>query len=174
MSFFKSSMDDAIEGATPQEKFLMMMNDRIGNMEETLFEMRNTMIELREYITTTIVGSCITLPKEAYPAIDESIVDKVVAAVQTDARIIVDRAWVIFCDNGHDGDYHLTIKLQLEKRVVAKDVSAEMSEHIVTALGALYVHDWTSTTLAQVERLCHYDGNTVHQKIVNTNPSRLS
>ena len=33
------------ESSTTQEKFIMMMNDRIGKMEETLFELNSVMLD---------------------------------------------------------------------------------------------------------------------------------
>ena len=151
LSYF--AMDDAAEPATA--KLLTMMNNRIGNIEESLSEMRQTMREVRDYMTTRIVMSCPHFPRERYPEIDESIVDRVVTAVQQDARIVVERAWVILEDRGdHRGDHFLIVSLQLGKRVIAKEVSNEMNEHLVNSFGASYVSEWRATSPAHVERMC--------------------
>ena len=48
--------------ATSQEKFLMMINERVGTMEERLFELHTMVTGICEYLFVDTLSCSITLP----------------------------------------------------------------------------------------------------------------
>ena len=140
-----------------QERYLMMLAQRVGKMEEML-------VDLHKFLVTKAMrGTMPAVPSST--VIDESFLIKVVEALQRDPRVLVEHAWVIVHPPYYLPQVHsITVFLKLKKDVIASQVSADMSGHVGEALG---ISTWTSACLASVDEMCK-DGGTgrpqVYQK----------
>jgi hypothetical protein len=157
-------MSDAIvdfETATPQEKFMMMMNDRIGNVEETLHELREMMSSIYGFLTTKALNASFCRPQTGC-LFNQSFLERLVTAIQRTPKVSVAEAWVIvYPVSTHLGVYNASIYLRLKQDVIAKQVTNEMNEHIIDEFKFpihSYPSAWTGTYLDNMDKICNASG----------------
>ena len=142
---------DLMTNATVHEQFSIMMNERIGKIEEEVREdlraVKEMLSNLHEYITTTVVTTTLYVPKRLNYDIDTEFLDKVVNAVQQTPHIAVDTAWAIVTDATISN--HVKITLSLKERIMLEPVSHEMTMYIMHAFEGLLSMQigWSSTSL---------------------------
>jgi hypothetical protein len=140
--------------ATTLERFMMMMNERIGGIEEAVLGIRDSLADLASFITTDVVVSHMTVLKSAH--VDQtSFVRAVIAAVQKTPRVAVATAWAIVTDRGGDGN-SVALYLQLKSRVVPLQVSDGMNESILLAFDRAVCNlcPWLAVSPANLLRAC--------------------
>ena len=69
-------------GATAQDRFLMMINERVGKMEMEIHGLRCLLADLCDFMYTSAVVANISIPRDACPVVDNDVIDKIVEAVQ--------------------------------------------------------------------------------------------
>ena len=89
-----SSITNDLAAMTVKEKFLCMLLDKISNLEDSMQQMEIMVSDTHRYHTTKILYNLISVPKDAI-MVDDTIVKRIVEAVQKDDFIIVEHAWVI-------------------------------------------------------------------------------
>jgi hypothetical protein len=150
-------MSAAFGGATTvQDRFLVMLNERVGNLEAGVHELRSMLADLGDAMTTIAVRTYLEVPHAAYPAIDPAFLKKLVDAVQKTRCVVVDTAWIISPATWptDPGPHNLSIYLRLKARVVAAKVSDEMNEHLAAEFGLVsaYCHDWEPASIPCINR----------------------
>jgi hypothetical protein len=137
-------------GATVQERFSIMMNERIGNVEGAIRELRGALADVcdmladvRDFVTTDVVYCTIDVPKMAHPEIGPAFLDRLIDAVQKTRRVDVDAAR---CSMYSEHDLHYTtVFLHLKAPIILSRATHEMNEHIVAAFPSLVsIHAWRS------------------------------
>lgn len=135
--------------ATIQEKILLMMNERVGQMENEMHKINTMLTNLHYFISSSIVSSFMTLPSAM--EIDETFLDKVIDAVQNIPCVLVDTAWAVVLNNAFYGDnHHIRIFLKLEKPVLLKEVASEMTARIVQKTASNNVHEWSNSSNQEI------------------------
>ena len=153
--------------ASAQERFMIMMNERIGALESTLSELRDALRDgirdaLRGHVATTTVCNVMDVPAELLTrGIDDAaFLNALVDAVQLTDGVVVQEAWCAVQRHAvqrNDGrvPHHLTSAyLRLESPIVASQASHEMNAHVrATFANMRLVDDWQPTSLAIIRDL---------------------
>ncbi len=153
------SMD--FDTATLQEKFLMMMNDRIGNVEEKMHDIIGMMSDIHASLTTTSIRSDIIVPNSMH-TIDAGFVDKMIAALERVPGILVAESWVILHKTTIKlPDQCATVYLRLKKSIIIKKESMKMNERYLKEFNMPYYSQmtWLETCLDNIDYFCLEKGN---------------
>jgi hypothetical protein len=134
--------DDLYAGATTQERFMMMMNERIGGIEEAVVKIGDAMSDMMySFMDDVLVSSMVVATSMD---IDATFVRRLAAAVQNTRRVAVSTAWASV---HYGGGYTHTISVYLKLRapVVASRVCEEMQRHVQAEFGreVSNIHKWT-------------------------------
>ena len=73
---------DDFASFTPQEKFMMMLAERVGTLEETMHKMMHMMGDVHKFMVTKSIRSYFDMPMHVH--VDAAILPRIVAAVQKD------------------------------------------------------------------------------------------
>lgn len=144
-------MDDLV-ASTPQEKFMLMLAERVGNLEETMFKTMGMINDIHKFLMTKVMRGNINLPS-AFD-VDKIILDTIVAAVQENKFIVVERAWLIVYHN-----QNISIYLQVKDPVIVGQVSASMNRHILralnstTSLNITESHTWAADDVSTLDEM---------------------
>lgn len=143
-------MSEDIDG-TVHDKFLMMMNDRIGNMEESIFKLTEMFEDMMIHITDEYISTYMNLPIGIITIIDENFVNKIVTAIEKNKLIIVKKIWVIYTVSR---DYlNTSIYLKLKNPIIVKRMSVNINNNIIKALGltSSYSSNWHETSINTID-----------------------
>ena len=66
-------------GATVHERFSIMMNERIGNVEGAIGELRAMLADVRDFMMTDVVYSIIDVPKWLHPELICNRLERVIS-----------------------------------------------------------------------------------------------
>ena len=153
---------DDISGATAQERFLVMINERVGDIEVAVREMRGDLREIHDavtnmanFLTTDVIGLFVEVPSSSSSTcveIDVDFLARTIAAAQRTRGIAVATACAIVYPMREDM-HAVTIYLQLHARVVVTQVSAELNECLIAefALKSRRMNSWTAASVAGLE-----------------------
>lgn len=143
---------DELVASTPQEKFMLMLAERVGNLEETLFKTMGMINDIRKFLMTKVLRGHMSLPSGF--DVDKIILDKIVAAVQENQFVIVERAWVIVRTIS-SLDKYMSIYLQVKDPVIVGQVSESMNRHILRAIKITEsrAHPWLADDVSTLEEL---------------------
>jgi hypothetical protein len=148
--------------ASAQERFMIMMNERIGALESTLSELRDALRDgirdaVRGHVATTTVCNVMDVPAELLTrGIDDAaFLNALVDAVQLTDGVVVQEAWCAVQRRDGRLTHHLTsVYLKLESPIVASQASHEMSAHVKAAFANMrLVDEWQPTSLAIIRDL---------------------
>lgn len=147
-------MDDLVNfPSTPQEKFLIMLVERVGNLEETMFKTMDMINDIRKFLMTNVIRGCVYLPSGF--DVDKTILDKIVAAVQENKFIMVERAWVIVRTISAS-DKNMSIYLQVKDPVIVGQVSESMNQYMLRALkftSMFRVQPWLADNVCTLDEM---------------------
>ena len=149
------AVDDDFADATVQERFLMMMNDRVGNIEVAIRELRDMFADLRDYTLTDTIHGSFEVPKIAHTEIGAAFLDTLVDAMQKAHRVVVDKIWCCVYDHR---EFHLCcIHAVLKEPVALARASREMNLHVTNAFACFDAakanhQEWRPTTLHNIHR----------------------
>ena len=154
---------DEFQGATVQERFLIMMHECIGKMQEEMHGFRGMLANITEFITTAHI--CTVLRPPADEVIDAAYFDQLIEAVQKTPRISVDALWAI--NRSYGGQrHHISVYVQLKERVMVQQVSREMIAQVSHAFQRPVAMDqWAETCLRHITDVttsCNSEGSLVH------------
>ena len=152
---------DDFATATSQEKFMLMLVERVGGIEDKMHTMMRMMSDIYKFMTTKFLRGSITVPK-GLNIIDAALLPRIVAAVQKNEFVVVQHAWVIVHPSVYPSVYsselhtHVSVYLQLKENVIARLVTSSMNAHVVEDLGLKQSHAqaWESTDLDIVANVC--------------------
>ena len=141
---------------TVQERFLLMMNERIGKIEDTLHD-------LREFITTDFVSTSLEMPRGS-DVIDAAFMKRLVLAVGKTRHVSVDAAWAaVYPPFGTSKtSTGIAFYAQLKTRIMVAQASAEMNTQIAAEfkLGHMWhPEDWQSSSRARMEPCIRVNDN---------------
>ena len=119
--------------ATTQEKFMIMMNDRIGNIEEQLFKLTNMFETVIKYITDEYISTTMNIPTRLYPNIDEDFLNKIVKGVDLTNHVKIKKIWILF-SNISDYNNTIIIYIQLDKPIILNKLSSNINKYILSEL----------------------------------------
>lgn len=137
---------DDFATATPQERFMLMIAERVGSLETTIGKMAIMLNDRVSCLMTESLRSHISIPKSI--VVDTTILDKIVAAVQKLKFVVVKHAWVIVHPvSVYDINTSISVYLKLKESVIAEQVSPSMNEHLADDLGITgsHVQPWAAT-----------------------------
>jgi hypothetical protein len=148
---------DELLAATAQERFLVMINERVGGIEDAVREMRGTLADVAAFLTTDVASIHIHLPKSACADIDTAFLERTIAAVQRTRGVVVATAWAVLIGNvfGATSDYHtMSIYLRFKARLVLTNASEEMNDHLQVEFGLKNSHlnPWSASSMVRIER----------------------
>ena len=145
------SLADDLAAATPQERFLCMIVERVGALETSVGRVAAMLEDVHRFLTTGALRCCF-LELEDGVAFDAALLGRIVAAVQEDALVRVERAWMFRLGVG--GRPAVSVHLKLEESVVARRVSASMFDHVSAAGIGTARTPWEDATLGHLDRVC--------------------
>ena len=155
-------------GATAQERFSIMMNERIGNLEESVKELRDLLSDIHGFLTTNVLFGVLSIPKRQRIQVDDpAFLDMFIDVVQKTRGVVVDAARCTIDNNL--GDRHLvSVFIELKKPIVATCVSNEINEHIhaATGVGSAYLPEWKSVSIVSMHRAINMEKTPDVQIIV--------
>ena len=122
-----SDYDDIVD-LTPQDKFMMMMNDRIGKMEESIFELKCLILDT---MASDYMSMEFCFPRTTID-IFEVFLDRVKVVAEKSIGVLVANACVIVrkstATRTNQEGY---IFLSLEKKIIIKTVSTQINENLM-------------------------------------------
>ena len=142
--------------ASTQERFLMMMNERIGNIEETLYDLKAMVSNIAKFTTTDFITSFINLPRNVCKDIDTAFVKRIIIAVEKTRHVQVKTAWVIDHNpKSYDRAHSISIYLQLKEQVLLSSIYAEINANLrgEFEVGASYFQMWHSSSLVDINNV---------------------
>ena len=158
-SVFNMLTDD-FAGATAQERFLIMMNERVGNIEVAVTELRDLMTNLHDFLTTDAAYCALDVPKLSHAEIGPAFLDTFIEAMQKAHRVSVDAAWCSVHD--HRESHKCIIYVLLKNPVILSRVSREINVHLAAAFPfinepLLDIEEWRTTTRHAIHRATRDD-----------------
>ena len=150
LSLMSTFVDDFKDMSTEQ-KFMLMLVERIGAIEEVVCRMQMMLTDLYEHLVHDLMFSSMNLPIDAFPDDASTIADRVAAAIQEIDRVRVKHVWVVV----HPGlrPPPISIFVRLDKRIMVEHVSAAMNKKLSIEFGVTPSHflKWNETSLECVE-----------------------
>ena len=145
------SLADDLAAATPQERFLCMLVERVGALETSVGRVAAMLEDVHRFLTTGALRCCF-LELEDGVAFDAALLGRIVAAVQEDALVRVERAWMFRC-GGTGIRPAVSVYLKLQESVIARRVSASMFDHVSAAGIGTARTPWEDATLGHLDRV---------------------
>ena len=154
-------MYDELVVATSQEKFLMMINERVGMIEEKMFELHTLVSGISDFLMVDTLSCYISLPQAICSVVDDAFLEKFVVSVEKTPRVNVAETWVVVHaphvlppSTAHRS---VSVYMRLKKSVIVKQVADKMNAHIIKDFGfpgISYVQDWREASLTNIESVC--------------------
>ena len=142
--------------ATSQEKFLMMINERVGTIDERLFELHTMVAGICEFLFVDTLSCYITTSLQQ--VIDDAFLEKMIDTIEKTSLVKVDEIWIIARPSSSSNamsNVMYNICLCLKNKVIAKQVAAKMKMHITDEYpGISFVEDWRETSRKIIEHSC--------------------
>ncbi len=141
-------MADDFPAATPQERFLCMLVERVGALEQTTNRIAVMLEDVHRFLMTDSLRCFMIEPDEGV-AVDAALLEKIVAAVQKNARVVVKHALMTpFSTIDHRPA--VSVYLKLKDSVVPGQVSPSLCEHIASDVGTPR-SEWEAATVEHME-----------------------
>jgi len=113
------------------------MNDRIGNIEETLHELKAMVFNIAKFTTTDFINLHAKIPRSVCTEIDTNFLKRIIKAVEKTRHFKVKTAWIIIYKVNYTLYHQFSIYMQLKEHVVISSMSEEILQHLS---GELSVH----------------------------------
>jgi hypothetical protein len=151
-----SDYDDIVD-LTPQDKFMMMMNDRIGKMEESIFELKCLILDT---MASDYMSMEFCFPRTTID-IFEVFLDRVKVVAEKSIGVLVANACVIVRKSAATRtNQEGTIYLCLKNKIIVKTVSTEINKNLMDEfnlipsclLGYDVTSQWQESSLIKKDR----------------------